>query len=129
MGQLSNLFTDEEETLLIKNMRNHLIELAKKNTPMRYQQFSDEFYLDWDMQDIEDRKLIAKFLGKISEDEFTEGRPLLSVFIQHEDGLPGKGFFTMAEQLGRFMPSFMDKNEFVKREREYARVYWKDHKK
>ena len=67
MGQLSIYFTDEEETLLIKNMTNHLIDLAKKNTPMSYQQFSDEFYLDWDMQDIEDRKLIGKFLGKISE--------------------------------------------------------------
>ena len=129
MGQLSNLFTDEEEALLINNMKNRLIDLARNKAPMGYQGFSDEFNLGWSMHDIEDRKLIGKFLGKISEDEFSAGRPLLSVFIQHEDTkLPGKGFFTMAEELGRFMPNFMDKQKFVNKERQYAYEYWNTHK-
>lgn len=128
MGQLSNLFTDEEEALLIRNMRKRLLELAKNLQPMGYQEFCNEFHLDWDMHVFEDRKLIGKFLGKISEDEFSEGRPLLSVFIKHENGLPGNGFFTMAEQLGRFMPIFMDKQKFVDKERQYAYEYWNKHK-
>lgn len=128
MGQLSNVFTDEQEALLLKNMRNHLIKLAKNHESKGYQKFSDEHHLDYDMTDIEDRNMIGKFLGKISEDEFAAGLPLLSVFIEHEDThLPGKGFFTMAERLGRFMPKFMSKEDFVRRERTFACEYWKKH--
>ena len=117
------------DELLIKNMKRKLIELAKNNDPMGYQKFSDEFQLGYDMHYDEDRKLIGEVLGEISESEHSEGLPLLSVFIQHENTkLPGNGFFKMAERLGRFMPNFMDRTQFVKRERADAYNYWNKHK-
>ena len=80
------------------------------------------------MHDVQDRQKLGAILGRISESEHSEGRPLLSVFIQHEDGLPGSGFFTMAEQLGRYIPTFMEKKQFVAREMSYAYDYWNKHK-
>lgn len=121
-------YLTKDDKLLIKSMTSRLIELAKNKTPMGYQKFSDEFFLGWDMRDIEDRKKIGKLLGYISENEHKDRKPLLSVFIKHEDGLPGVGFFSMAEQLGRFIPKFMSKEDFVKRERQDAYNYWNKHK-
>ena len=125
---MSEVFLTEDEKLLCNSMKRRLIDLAKNQEPMGYQKFSDEFFLGWDMHDIEDRKKIGKLLGYISENEHAENKPLLSVFIKHEDGLPGAGFFTMAEELGRFIPKFMSKDDFVKRERQYAYNYWNQHK-
>ena len=119
---------EEINEVLLDNMRNSLIKLAKNKEHKRYQEFSDEFMLGYDMQDIQDRQKIGNILGQISESEHSKGRPLLSVFIQHEDGLPGPGFFSMAEQLGRFIPTFMDKKQFVTREMTYAYNYWNKHK-
>ena len=119
---------DEISDIMLDNMRKSLIKLAKNKEHKRYQEFSDEFMLGYDMRDIQDRQKIGIILGRISESEHTNGRPLLSVFIQHEDGLPGSGFFTMAEQLGRYMPTFMDKKQFVAREMLYAYNYWNTHK-
>ena len=119
---------DKVNDILLENMRKSLIKLAKNMDHMRYQEFCDEFLLGYDMHDIQDRQKIGNILGQISESEHFKGRPLLSVFIQHEDGLPGPGFFTMAEQLGRYIPSFMNKKQFVKREMSYAYIYWNNHK-
>ena len=116
------------EDIEFESLRKCLIKLARNKQRMRYQEFSDENFLGYDMQDIEDRKKIGHLLGQISEFEHSEGRPLLSVFIQHDEGLPGPGFFTMAEELGRFIPSFMDKKQFVSREMTFAYNYWNKHK-
>ena len=116
------------DEILKKSMRKCLIDLAKNKEHMRYQAFSDKFQLGYDMHDIEDRKKIGEILGEISEAEHSERKPLLSVFIQHEDGLPGPGFFKMAEELGRYIPTFMDKKQFVSREMSYAYNYWNKHK-
>ncbi|SDN82067.1 hypothetical protein SAMN04487900_103176 [Prevotella communis] len=116
------------DEILKKSMKKCLVNLAKNKEHMRYQEFCDTFQLGYDMQDVEDRKKIGKILGEISESEHSERKPLLSVFIQHEDGLPGPGFFTMAEELGRFIPTFMDKKQFVSREMSFAYDYWNKHK-
>lgn len=119
---------NEVNDILLESIRKSLIKLAKNKEHKRYQELSDEFMLGYDMHDIQDRQEIGNILGQISESEHSKGRPLLSVFIQHEDGLPGSGFFTMAEQLGRFIPNFMDKRQFVTREMAYAYNYWNKNK-
>lgn len=116
------------DDILLESMRKSLIKLAKNKDHKRYQEFSDEFLLGYDMHDVQDRQKLGTILGRISESEHSKGRPLLSVFIQHEDGLPGSGFFTMTEQLGRYIPSFMDKKQFVTREMSYAYDYWNNYK-
>ncbi len=48
---------------------------------------------------------IAQLLGDISQSEHNQGRPMLSVVVVHgrhgeSAGMPGKGFFELAKQLG-----------------------------
>jgi hypothetical protein len=41
-------------------------------------------------------------LGELSEESEAEGKGMISVLVVHkEDGYPGKGFFVLAQQLGR----------------------------
>ena len=44
---------------------------------------------------------VGKVLGEISEDEVKAGSPMLSALAVDIKGKPGKGFFTLAKQLGR----------------------------
>ena len=44
---------------------------------------------------------IGKILGKISEDEVSNGRPMLSAIAINVKGVPGPGFYELAKQLGR----------------------------
>lgn len=66
---------------------------------------------------------VGTLLGEISEDEFREGRPMLSALAVHEqDGQPGKGFFVLATQLGQLKDNSEDgKKRFW--EKEVAAIY------
>jgi hypothetical protein len=49
-----------------------------------------------------DSEALRELLGDISTKESEEGRGMLSAAVVHQDdGRPGKGFFTLAEKLGR----------------------------
>ena len=68
-------------------------------------------------------KEIGWILGEISEDETTNGRPMLSAIAVNVQLQPGPGFFTLARQLGRLK----EENEDAFWEAERLRVYatWK----
>ena len=44
-------------------------------------------------------------LGEISEDEVGQGRPMLGAVAVGVNGLPGSGFYRLAEQLGKLPAS------------------------
>jgi hypothetical protein len=44
---------------------------------------------------------LGQLLGEISEDEFLNGRPLLSALAVSVKGTPTAGFFTLARELGK----------------------------
>jgi hypothetical protein len=46
-------------------------------------------------------RAIGQVLGEISEDEHAAGRPMLSAIVRRDNGIPGKGFFTLARELGK----------------------------
>jgi hypothetical protein len=50
-----------------------------------------------------DSKILAKILDEISTDQDAAGRGMLSAVVIHktDDYLPGPGFFSLAETLGR----------------------------
>ena len=50
-----------------------------------------------------DAHAFHELLGQISESEDREGRGMLSVVVVHQggDGMPGPGFFKLAQALGR----------------------------
>ncbi len=44
---------------------------------------------------------IGKILGQISEDEVSNGRPMLSAIAVNVQGVPGPGFYELAKRLNR----------------------------
>lgn len=44
---------------------------------------------------------VGHFIGRISEDEVSRGRPMLSAVVVGVSGRPGPGFFDWARDLGR----------------------------
>jgi hypothetical protein len=56
----------------------------------------------------------GQILGEISEDEVTNGRPMLSAIAVGVNGIPGSGFFILAKELGKIKT---DDNE---------QEYWKN---
>ena len=65
---------------------------------------------------------VGQVLGEISEDEHKAERPMLSAIAVNEAGVPGKGFFNLARQLGRLSHSTPDAEpEFLRVEQ--RRVY------
>ena len=70
---------------------------------------------------------IGKILGEISEDEHRYGRPLLSAVAVGVDSRLGKGFFTVAKDLGRLEQDADDETQRQFWQEEKAAVYeaWK----
>jgi len=104
-----------------------LKQAARANIPVTYGEIAALIGLD--MSRVDHRDQIADLLGEISESEHKLGRPMLSVVAVHSEqgepaGIPGKGFFKLAKQLG------LQRNEddvtfFV---REFARAHatWRE---
>lgn len=66
----------------------------------------------------------GQILGEISEDEVTNGRPMLSAIAVGVSGKPGPGFSNFARQLGRLKPD-EDEGEFWKKECKEVYNTWK----
>lgn len=66
---------------------------------------------------------IGWILGEISDDEVSNGRPMLSAIAVNVQGAPGPGFYALARQLGKLQ----DDNEKAFWEEECHLVYetWK----
>lgn len=69
----------------------------------------------------------GRVLGEISEDELNKGRPMLSAIAVGVSGLPGQGFFGLAEQLGRLPAgaSEEEKRDFWEQERDAVYEAWR----
>jgi hypothetical protein len=63
-------------------------ELSQKITAIKFQPDSHDFH---------------HLLGQLSWESDAAGEGMISVLVRHKegDGLPGKGFFTLAKELGR----------------------------
>lgn len=65
---------------------------------------------------------LATMLGEISREEDTAGRGMLSVLVVHKtDGMPGKGFFELAKELGR---DISDRTKCWVKELEKVYAFW-----
>ena len=66
----------------------------------------------------------GKILGEVSEYEHSHNRPLLSaVVVKSDKKIPGKGFFTLARELGK-LEEGMDERSFWERELEEVYDTW-----
>ena len=75
-----------------------------------------------DMNSAADRNGISRVLDRISRGEHVDGRPLLSaVVVLMGENRPGKGFFTLARELGLHEEG-ADNDEYWANE--LSRVHW-----
>lgn len=66
----------------------------------------------------------GQMVGEISEDEHSSDRPLLSALVvSSTNGLPGPGFFIMAQRLGKLSTDASDDEKHRYWETERADVY------
>lgn len=84
-----------------KDIRNVLIEIARKKRVIYYQELCDKCQLGLNMRDNpSDRLEIGRLLGDISTNEFNNNRPLLSAVVITKGGEEGDGFYKLCQQLG-----------------------------
>ncbi len=104
-------------TKLIETLR----QVARDRTTIHYEDIAPMLKLD--MNDPSHRVRIGEILGDISRGEHDQGRPLLSAVVtQKGEERPGKGFFTLATELGLF--SGLDEEAFFARELTKAHDFW-----
>jgi hypothetical protein len=70
-------------------------------------------------------KELGIILGEISEDEISNGRPMLSALAVSVNGEPGDGFYSWAKDLGRFDDASEDRRQFWEREKQAVYEAWK----
>ena len=82
--------------------------------------------LGLNMENPADRNEIGRILGAISEREHNDKHPMLSVVVVHADTrYPGKGFFTLARELGLYHGD--DELVFFVKELKKVQEYWRLH--
>lgn len=114
-----------------KIIYDKLVEIAKKESFITYQNLSNQCNLGLDMSDIDHRNELAHLLGDISLYEVKNNRPMLSVIVFREDiNQPGNGFFEWASTLNLYNGSSSDvqKEKFFISELTKCYNYWKNHK-
>lgn len=93
-----------------------LRELAKKpGICIGYQALCAKACPAINVGDVIQRNTLSTWLGEILEHELAEGRPAICVLVVREsEGMPGKGFFTMLEKLGRAKPKEPKLDVFIR---------------
>ncbi len=109
-------------------VRQKLIEVAKKETLITYQELSNVCKLGLHMQDNpHDRQEIGKIVGEISVYENENKRPLLSAIVVSKlKKNPGIGFYELANDLDLHIDS-NKKEEFWITELSKIYKYWQSH--
>lgn len=106
---------------MTRGIYERLKEVARAGETITYSEIAP--MADLDMSSQADRTEIGRILGAISTREHEDGRPLLSaVVVLSNIGYPGKGFFTLAQELGIYDGS--DDLAFFVQELARVHEYW-----
>lgn len=112
-----------------REIRNKLIELARKKTPWSYSQLNEQLLLGLNFKNGYDRELIGEFLGNISMCEHQKGRPLLSSLIIHKssDREQGNGFYKLCSEIyGKDWEELKADKDFELERMKECYSFWKD---
>lgn len=115
-------FTENESNTTKEDIRQVLIGVAKAQGTIYY----SELVRRLPTVKLEPHHFaLFNMLGEISIDEYEKGRGMLSaVVITVEEGKPGRGFFSLAESLGRAVE---DDDVFWIGELNKVHEYWESH--
>jgi len=107
---------------MTRDIYERLKDVARAGRTITYGEISP--MADLNMSKPPDRNEIGRLLGTICAREHEEGRPLLSaVVVRSNIGCPGKGFFTLAQELGIYDGS--DDKAFWIEEVRRVHEHWK----
>lgn len=99
MGKVKSDFSEEEWDAIKSHVRGILLDIAKRKSLVTYRELSNAIttaYVPYKSD------ALSTLLGEISDEEDKLGRGLLSVVVVHSEGrMPGRGFFSLAKELGR----------------------------
>ena len=96
-------------------------EVARLENTIAYSELAP--LADLDMGRSPDRAEMGRILGEISTFEHEQRRPMLSAVVTQKDGGPGKGFYTLARELG-LMPPGLSQIAFWSQELKRVYDYW-----
>ncbi len=113
-------------TDLEQQVRKWIINQVKtgdyEKTIIRYSTLANEFKIPIDTS--YERNNLFKILDDINRFKVGKNRPLLSVVVVTEEGLPGPGFYHLAKDLGKLKPGG-DKDSFAIKARKELFEFWK----
>lgn len=90
---------------MIQTIYDKLKEIAQKKRLITYKELAAAVGLDWN-KDYGKCRQIFRVLRDICAAEVRQGHPMLgAVVVRQDSGMPGKGFFARARQLGRHKDS------------------------
>jgi hypothetical protein len=118
MSVVENHYRGKKEYALVYS---ELIVAAKYRGTITYQEIAQIVGLP--LQGNYMQKEIGQILGEISDDEVSNGRPMLSAIAVGVSGNPGQGFFNLARELGRLRDD--DEQRFWEAERKAVYDTWK----
>lgn len=108
-----------------QKLRQRLVEAARAGELVHYTELEEMLHLSFDSPN--DRRIVGEYLGEITRFEVNEGRPMLSSVVWHKDmSGPGKGFYTLAVELGLADESDAPRDVAV-RELKRTNAYWANH--
>ena len=101
---------------------SELITAAKYRGTLTYQEIAKMMGLP--LSGVHLPGVTGKILGEISEDEVSNGRPMLSALAVGLKGLPGPGFYNLARKLGKLNLE-EDEQQFWQKECQAVYNVWK----
>lgn len=111
---------------MLDSVREHLIDVAQAQKTITYSELVSNCQLGLDLGLAHDRAEIGRILGDISNEEYEQGRPLLSVVaVLAETGLPSDGFYRLAEALGLGTVKRLKQDFFGEREMAKCFDFWR----
>ena len=101
MARQSEMTDDQAVAGSVERIAARLRAVARAGQTVTYNDLAA--VVGWDMDDPATARAVAGSLRAISTAEHAAGRPLLSaVVVGAKTGRPGKGFFKLAQRLGRY---------------------------
>lgn len=119
------------DELKVQTVLDKLKDIARKSSQNGYVFYTETgSWVNLDMNNPAERNILADILGIISEREYKEGRPCLSVIVVlKENHMPSYGFIEWMTQLGVYSGSHDHKkqNKFIFDEMKKVWAYWENH--
>lgn len=120
-------------TRKVKGIREFLIDLAKNNKTIFYNELNIKLGLNYDFNVQEDYDKFRNELSTILNYEIKCNRPYLTVIVlskkdyHHETHLPSEGFYNILKRKGLFF-DYMNRKVFYEKQRDKLFDFWSNPK-